>query len=144
ELEVLHRIGDEYLRAIEPRIRQGAVQHAAGRPDEWLAGDVLVVSRLLADQHQRRRSQSLAGDDLGGIAIERTARALCFGLAKLAQGSDLGAVRIEQTHGAPRRSDAISKTIVCARCSCRRLAEGGPQKRAGYTAAHGSRERGGS
>src|SRR5262249_13547092 len=98
ELEMLHRIGDEYLRAIEPRIHECAVEHATGRSDEWLAGEVLVVARLLADEHQWRRGRSFAGDDLGGVAIKRTPGTLRFRFAKLAQRSDLGTIRLEQTH----------------------------------------------
>src|SRR5229473_1934921 len=80
------------------------------------AGEVLVVSRLLADQHQCRRDRSLPGDDLRGIAIERTACALCFSVAKLAQRGDLGGFRAEKAHVA-RRLAAVSKTAICCQCS---------------------------
>src|SRR5262249_17766096 len=48
EFEVLHRIGDENRGAVEARVHDGAVEHAAGRPDERPAREVLVVAGLLA------------------------------------------------------------------------------------------------
>src|SRR6266567_1011279 len=125
ELEMLHRVGDEHLVAVESRVRQGPVQHTACRSDERLAGDVLVGSRLLADQHQCRRSRALPGNDLRGIAIERTARALGFRVAspiplpssKTAgrpQGSstEVRARYCEQPLG-PRNCNCYSAPAIC-------------------------------
>ena len=54
ELEMLDRIGDENLAPVDTRIGKRAVEDAARRPDEWLAGAILLVTRLLAHQHQPR------------------------------------------------------------------------------------------
>ena len=54
-LEVLDRIGDEDFLARDAGIRQRLVEDAPGGPDERLAGQVLLVARLLADQHEGAR-----------------------------------------------------------------------------------------
>jgi hypothetical protein len=80
EFEMLHGVGDEDLAAVEPRLLDGTVEHAPGRADKRLAFEVFLVARLLADQHQPGARGALAGHHLGGIFIERTARALCLRL----------------------------------------------------------------
>src|SRR5438874_4254632 len=67
-LEVLHRVRDVDRVTVDSRGVEGFVQDAPRRPDERLAGDVLFVARLLADE-----------DDLGGpaaLAKYRLRRAL--------------------------------------------------------------------
>src|SRR5262249_54871192 len=64
EFEVFHRIGDENRGAVETRVYDGAVEHAAGRPDERPAREVFVVAGLLADKHDFRTRRALAGNDL--------------------------------------------------------------------------------
>src|SRR5437016_2478629 len=44
ELEVLHRIGDEGLVARNAGIGQCLIEQAPGRPDERLAGEVLLIA----------------------------------------------------------------------------------------------------
>src|SRR3954466_5332281 len=51
EFEVLHRIGDEGLIARNAGIGERLVEDAPRWPDEWLAGEILLIARLLADQH---------------------------------------------------------------------------------------------
>ena len=87
-LEMLHRVGDENLRAGDLRFRQGAVEDLAGGPDERLAGKVFLVAGLLAHQHQVRMAAPFAGDRLGCILIQRTARAGVLGLGQLRQRLD--------------------------------------------------------
>jgi hypothetical protein len=74
-LEMLHGIGEPDLPAVEPCLRHGAVQDLAGRPDEGMAREVLLIARLLAHQHQRRPRRPLAEHCLRGMAVERTERA---------------------------------------------------------------------
>jgi hypothetical protein len=50
-----------------------------------MGGEILVVSRLFADHHQRGGRRSLAGHDLSCISVERTARAGRFGAPKRCQ-----------------------------------------------------------
>jgi len=62
------------------------IEHAPRRTNEGMARQILVVSWLLADEHQPRRSgASFTRHDVGCIAVERTTRA--FGL-RLAQSGE--------------------------------------------------------
>src|SRR3979409_339787 len=49
ELEMLDRVGDEDLFAVDAGLRDGAVEDAAGRADEGPAPPGLLVAPLLAD-----------------------------------------------------------------------------------------------
>src|ERR1700676_752304 len=51
EFEMFHRIGDVDLVAVDADFFQRPVEHLPVRSDEWLAGKVLLVAGLLADQH---------------------------------------------------------------------------------------------
>ena len=48
ELEVLDSIGDEDVVARNAGVRQRLIEHAAGRADERLAGEIFLVARLFA------------------------------------------------------------------------------------------------
>jgi hypothetical protein len=88
--EVLHRIGDEGLAATEAGVDHRAVEYAAGRAHERASLQIFLVPRLLADQHQPRSRRALAGNDLGGMAIERAARARGLGLTQRRERGDRG------------------------------------------------------
>jgi hypothetical protein len=57
-LEVLDRVGDIDDLAPDARLVERAVQHLAGGADERGAAQVLLVARLLADEHQARVARS--------------------------------------------------------------------------------------
>ncbi|OBH78330.1 hypothetical protein A5682_21205 [Mycobacterium mantenii] len=67
ELEVLDRVGLIDDVRIDAGVLQGAGQQSPRRPDERLAGAVLLVTGLLAHQHQRRAGMPAAEDRLGRI-----------------------------------------------------------------------------
>src|SRR5262249_16603814 len=48
-LEVFDRIGDEYILARDAGVLQRLIQEAAGGTDKWVASQVFLVARLLAD-----------------------------------------------------------------------------------------------
>src|SRR4051812_42535627 len=50
-LEVLHRVRDVYVVAVDPRLLECAVQKLSRRTDKWMPRLVLRVSRLFADEH---------------------------------------------------------------------------------------------
>jgi len=50
-LEVLDHVGDVDLRPIDADFRQRLVEDSSGRPDKRVAGAILVVARLFADEH---------------------------------------------------------------------------------------------
>jgi hypothetical protein len=89
-LEVLDRVGQVDLLALDLGALERPREDAAGRPDEGLALDVLAVAGLLADQHQLRLAQAGAEDRLGRVSPERAAAALGGGPAQLAQRAALG------------------------------------------------------
>src|SRR5207247_9588706 len=68
---------------------EGTIKQLAGRPDERPATQVLVVARLLTDEHDPRVSLAFAEDGLGRALIEVTARAAGGGLTQsLERGPD--------------------------------------------------------
>ena len=75
-LEVLHRVGDVDRLALDSRRLQRSVEHLAGRSDEGASGQVFLIARLLADQHQRRIGGAFAEHGLGRILVEMAARAI--------------------------------------------------------------------
>src|ERR1700730_2346020 len=87
ELEMFDRIGDVDFVAIDADFFQRPVEHLPGRSDEWLAGKVLLVAGLLADQHHLGSLRTFAELRLGGVFPEMTGAAM-RGL--LAQGFEAG------------------------------------------------------
>jgi hypothetical protein len=65
--EVLHRVGHKDPLAIDPHGLQRLVQDAPRRSYERMAGLVLLITGLLADQHQRRLDRSFSEYGLGGV-----------------------------------------------------------------------------
>ena len=87
-LEMLDRIGDESLLAGNAGVLERGIEDAAGRADERLAGEVFLVARLFADQHEIGPARAFARHRLGGIPIERATPAIGLGLRQLLQGFD--------------------------------------------------------
>lgn len=84
-LEMLHRIGDVDEVAVDTGFDQTAVEQMAGRPDEGLAGQVLAIARLLADEDQTRMRIAFSENSLRRVLIKRTAAASECCLAKSLQ-----------------------------------------------------------
>ena len=74
-LEVLHGVGDVDVRAVDARRLERAVEHLARGADEGAPGKILLVARLLADQHQGRIGRAFAEHGLGGVLVKVAARA---------------------------------------------------------------------
>jgi hypothetical protein len=53
-LEVLNRIADEGFVARDSRLTQRPVENLPGGADERLAGEIFLVARLFADEHEGR------------------------------------------------------------------------------------------
>ena len=83
ELEVLDCIGDVDRAAVDAGLLHRPVHHLAGRADEWAADRVLLIARLLADEHRRRVRRTLAEHGLGGRFVQRAALADRGFLARL-------------------------------------------------------------
>ena len=89
-LEVLHRIGYRHFRARDGGLGQSSIENPSGRSYERLAGNVLLVSRLLPDEHQTGMPSPFSRNGLRGVLIERASRAFVLGLRKLTQGGEGG------------------------------------------------------
>src|SRR5437660_3085713 len=76
EFEVFDGVGHIDARTIDAGLRERAVEHRTGRTDEWLAGQILLVARLLADEHDGRVRGAFAEHGLGRVLVERTAAAI--------------------------------------------------------------------
>src|SRR5690606_15342921 len=75
ELEMLHRIGDVNLCAVDIGLLQDAVEQPAGRADERFACYILLVSGLLADENHTRFLPAFAEHGLRCVLPERAASA---------------------------------------------------------------------
>ena len=71
EFEMLHRVGQVRLIAVEAGLGQSPVEQRSGRSDEQLP-PVLDVARLLADQDQRGVGAAGGEHDLGRRPVEIT------------------------------------------------------------------------
>src|SRR6266511_6359305 len=69
-LEMLDDVRHVDLAAVDPSVLEGLVQELAGRADERLARQVLLVARLLADEHHLGLARALTEDGLGGGLVE--------------------------------------------------------------------------
>jgi len=59
-LEVLYGIRDIHSVPVDSSGLERLVEHASRRADKWLAGDILFVAGLLADEDDLRRTTPLA------------------------------------------------------------------------------------
>jgi hypothetical protein len=71
-LEVLHDVRHVSVAAVDPGFLQRTVEQPSGRPDERPAGDVLLVARLFAHQHEAGFLHSFAEHSLRAAAPQRT------------------------------------------------------------------------
>jgi hypothetical protein len=67
---VLDDVRDVDLGTGQPGIRERPVEEPTGRTDEGLAGAVLPVARLLADQRHAGIGRPVAEDRLGGLDVQ--------------------------------------------------------------------------
>src|SRR5262249_9815711 len=82
---MLDRIGDESIAPRDAGLIEGRVEDPPCRADEGPARKVLLVARLLPDQHEARAHAPLSWDDLGRRLVKRAACAPRLGLAQAGQ-----------------------------------------------------------
>src|SRR5690606_36102107 len=75
KLEVLDRVGDVGPPAVDADPLQRLLEDAPGRSDKGSAGKVLLVARLLADEHRVGPLRPLPEHRLRGERVERAASA---------------------------------------------------------------------
>src|SRR5207245_1377167 len=85
ELEVLDRVGDVELLALEPRFGQRLVKHLAGRTDERRALPIFLIPRLFSDEHDPCGGRAPAEDGLRGVAVQIAAGTARGSRAELAE-----------------------------------------------------------
>jgi len=68
--EMLHRVGDINLGAIDASLQQRLIENPAGRPDERLSLVVLAIAWLLAHHDDTRLRATLAENGLGCVFPE--------------------------------------------------------------------------
>jgi hypothetical protein len=84
--EVLRHVRDVRLRAVDSGLGERPLQELSRRADERPTGEILVVARLLADEHQGRVRLAVPADRLGGPLPEVTRPALLRRPAQRRQG----------------------------------------------------------
>ena len=87
-LEVLDRVGDESVVPGNAGVFKRGIENAAGRPDERLSRQILLVAGLFADQHEIDRRRTFARHHLGGVAVKWATSALALGRRQRAQRFD--------------------------------------------------------
>ena len=85
-LEVLHGVGDVDVAPRNPGFGQGLVQDLARRADEGMAGLVLLIAGLLADEDDRGLERSFSEDGLRGLFIEIATGTGSGGLLQMGDG----------------------------------------------------------
>jgi len=68
--EMLDNIGDVDVGAIDARLDECFVEKSSCRPNEWMAGLVLTITGLLADEHHLGSRGAFAENSLGCIPPE--------------------------------------------------------------------------
>jgi xanthine dehydrogenase YagT iron-sulfur-binding subunit len=89
ELKMFHCIGDVNVRAVDPRIGQGAVKQSTRRTNEGTSRQILSIARLLSHQHNPRGGRALSEDSLRSGAIQVAALTLLSGPLQLLQAGCL-------------------------------------------------------
>src|SRR5690348_4322724 len=84
-LEVLHRVRDVHVVAIDARLLERAVQQLSGRTDKRMTRPILLIPRLLADYHDTRLLGSFAEYCLRAQSPEVTPTTRHRGVAQLRQ-----------------------------------------------------------
>jgi hypothetical protein len=97
--EVLDDVRDEHRAAIDAGLSQGFVQHSTGRPDERLAGQVLAIAGLLADEHQPRPLRAVARHRLGRVGPKLAGSAAGRSGAQPVEVESAGGGRIRESDG---------------------------------------------
>jgi hypothetical protein len=102
--EVLDRVGDVDLVAIEPSVGEAPVEELPGWTDEGMALEVLTVTRLLTYDHHPSRGGALAEHGLRAEVV------------KVAPGADLGC-SLEHLEVEPRWEEGLRGWVLVGHVS---------------------------
>jgi hypothetical protein len=109
-LEVFHCVGDEGGGPFDPSFCDRTIKQPTGRADERFAGDVFLVARLFAHQHQGRAPRARARHRLGGILVERAAPAGVFRRAQRGQRGERRSGIVFRCSTMRHRGPVLAKT----------------------------------
>jgi hypothetical protein len=59
-----------YIRTVNARVFERAVQQAAGWPDEWLSGEIFLVAGLLAHHDDARARRAVPENCLRRVPVK--------------------------------------------------------------------------
>jgi hypothetical protein len=102
--EVLDRVGDVDLVAIEPSLGEASIEELPGWTDERMALEVLTVTRLLTYDHHPSRGGALAEHGLRAEVV------------KVAPGADLGCT-LEHLEAEPRWEEGLRGWVLVGHVS---------------------------
>src|SRR5438105_14607102 len=100
---MLDRVGNVDALPVDPGGSQAFVEQLSRRPHERLARQVLLVPRLLADEHQLSSRRSLAEHGLGGV------------LPEAASSAGAGGPSEARARSTPAKPRVPSHTVIAAR-----------------------------
>jgi hypothetical protein len=102
---VLHDVRDEDALAVDACLVESPVEQLTGRAHERLAGEILAIARLLADEHDAGRDPALTEDGLGGPLPEIARPAARRGVAHVVEAGPAGGGRRDGGRGTRLRGD---------------------------------------
>src|SRR5690242_3626799 len=85
-LEMLDRVGDVDSAAIDAGLHHRLIEHASRRTDKGASCFVLLVSRLLADDHDHAVGAAFAENGLRRMGPERAGATVCGFLTQMLDG----------------------------------------------------------
>src|SRR5579864_5647694 len=82
-LEMFHHVRHVYFCSINASLDEGLIQEFPRRPNKRMTSPILLISRLLADEHDLSRRGSFTEDGLSSVPPEVTGLAACSRLPQL-------------------------------------------------------------
>src|SRR5260370_21337044 len=70
EFEMFDCVRNVHIRTVDARVFERAVQQTAGRPDEWLSGEIFLVAGLLAHNDDARARRALPENCLRRVPVD--------------------------------------------------------------------------
>ena len=85
ELEVLHRVRNKHVLPCDSRFLQRAVENRTGRPHKRMPLLILLIPRLLSNEHHIRFTRPFARHSLRRVLPKLTAPACIHRIPQLTQ-----------------------------------------------------------